>query len=468
MSDLPEELALLGTLSKGRRAQVLELVRARGAEFGIFPLSGAQRRLWFLGMLDPQLPIYHVPYAFALTGRLDEDALRLAFSTLIRRHDMLRAVFFDIDGEPFQAVRPSIPIPFATRPLVALGGAELAGRLDAEARCPFDLRGGPLVRATLYTDGRWRHLLLLTLHHNICDGWSMAIMLGELAECYAAPRERRVPRLREPVRFVDVLSDDRPAAGHLRYWLDALAGAPTTLELPTDHPRPQVQSHQGEQEVFVWPNALRESLARFSSTRHVTTFMTMLTAFAVLLHRHTGREDMLVGAPVAGRRSVAAEQAVGFFVNTVALRLRPRAEASFDGLLAEVREVTLAAQAHDDTPFDLVVESLRLRRDLARQPLVQVCFVVLASENELLELPGLRCELVQGHTGTSKFDLTVSLIGAPDGLRGVVEYDNQIFRRATVQGLIAELRAVLLAGMADPDQRIGALVTDGEDGARPR
>jgi non-ribosomal peptide synthetase component F len=225
-----------------------------------------------------------------------------------------------------------------------------------------------------------------------------------------------------------------------------------------------VQSHQGDQEVFRWPAELSESVTRFSAAQHVTMFMTMLTAFAIVLYRRTGADDLLVGAPVAGRDSVAAEAAVGFFVNTVALRLRPRPATSFARLLAEVRDVTLAAQAHGDIPFDLVVESLRLPRDLARHPLVQVCFVVLASENEQLELPGLRCAMVHGHTGTSKFDLTVSLIGTRDGLRGVAEYDNRIFRRDTVQGLMTELRTVLLAGMADPERNIAALAA--EEGVR--
>lgn len=464
MTDLPEALALLETLPAGLRPRLAELIKARGRKAGIFPLSGAQRRLWFLGMLDPSLPIYHVPYAFTLTGRLDVDALRQAVATLLRRHDMLRAVFFDIDGEPFQAVLPGVPVPFTTVPWEPVAGADLAAQLDAEARRPFDLRHGPLVRATLATDGRSRHLLLLTLHHIICDGWSMAIIFSELAECYAAAREHRAPRLSEPVRFVDLLTDDATDTTGLRYWLDALAGAPHTLELPADFPRPRVQSHQGDQEVFRWPAELSESVTRFSAAQHVTMFMTMLTAFAIVLYRRTGADDLLVGAPVAGRDSVAAEAAVGFFVNTVALRLRPRPATSFARLLAEVRDVTLAAQAHGDIPFDLVVESLRLPRDLARHPLVQVCFVVLASENEQLELPGLRCAMVHGHTGTSKFDLTVSLIGTRDGLRGVAEYDNRIFRRDTVQGLMTELRTVLLAGMADPERNIAALAA--EEGVR--
>ena len=466
MTSLPEALALLETLPADLRPRLVEMIKDRGRQAGIFPLSGAQRRLWFLGMLDPRLPIYHVPYAFTLTGQLDVDALRQAVATLVRRHDMLRAVFFDVDGEPFQAVLPSIPVPFTTLPWVPVSGAKLAGQLDAEARVPFDLRHGPLLRATLATDGGSRHLLLLTLHHIICDGWSMAIIFSELAECYAAAREHREPRLSEPVRFVDLIADpDTDAAGR-RYWLDALTGAPHIVELPADFPRPRVQSHQGGQEVFLWSGEVRESVARFAAAHHVTMFMTVLTAFAIVLHRRTGGEDFLIGAPVAGRGSVAEEQAVGFFVNTVALRLRPRPTTSFAGLLAEVRDVTLAAQAHEDIPFDVVVESLRLRRDLARHPLVQVCFVVLASENEQLDLPGLRCEMMQGHTGTSKFDLTVSLIGTREGLRGVTEYDNGIFRRDTVQGLMTELRTVLLAGIAAPERAIAALDTDAEEGVR--
>jgi len=465
MPALLEVILRLETLPVAQRKAALALARERGAEFGIFPLSGAQRRIWFLCALDEQLPLYNVPYAFRLTGPVDADALRLAVEQVVRRHEMLRAVFFEIDGEPFQAVLPAMAVPFVVRDWLAGGPAAVTGLralLDAEARAPFDLRRGPPVRSGLITDHRQEHVFLLTLHHIVCDGWSLAIILHELGESYAALRENRPPRLpASTARFADVVrrqeADERADRGErLRYWTRQLAGARTELELPTDRARPAVQSHQGDQEIFCWPAELRDSVAGFSAARRLTSFMTVLAALAALLHRYTGAEDVVIGAPVSGRTSLEAESVVGFFVNTVALRLRPSGRMSFSALLDQVREVTLAAQAHE-MPFEVLVESLRPARSFSRHPLVQACFVVLETENELLRLPGVTCEPVFGHSGTSKFDLTMSLIAVPAGLRGVVEYDDQIFRRDTVRRIVAELRSLLTAALAAPERDIGSL-----------
>ena len=448
----------LARLPAQQRDRALALLRDRGAEFGVLPLSGAQRRLWFLSELDEELPIYNVPYAFRLTGPLSVPALREALADLVRRHELLRASFFDIDGEPFQLVRPAIPPPFTIRDWNP--AEELRPLLDAEARRPFDLHGGPLIRATLLTDGRGEHVLLLTLHHIICDGWSLAILLSELSSCYIARKSGSEPQLPAAGQFRDARTEPDPE--HLRYWLDRLTGAPTTLDLPTDHPRPPVQRHRGAELIFTWPASLHTVITGFATQHRSTAFMTVLTGFAALLHRYTGARDLLIGVPVAGRLSLEAENVAGFFVNTVPLRVRPDPAMSFTALLAQLREATLAAQTHEQTPFDELVEALKLPRDLSRHPLVQACFVVLATENELLELPGLTCELVRGHTGTSKFDLTMSLIPVPGaGLRGVAEYDTDLFTEPTIRRLADDLRALLSAALADPDRQIGALALAG-------
>ncbi|MEC3978260.1 condensation domain-containing protein [Amycolatopsis sp. H20-H5] len=460
MTGVPDVVGRLEALPAPRRRAALELLRGRGHEFGVYALSSAQRRLWFLCSLDAELPIYNVPYAFRLTGEVDGDALRDALGEVVRRHEMLRTVFFDFDGEPFYAVLPSIPTPWTVRDLPG----ELAAALDDQARLPFDLRRGPLLRAGLLTDGEHSHVFLLTLHHLVCDGWSLAIILRELGEAYDALIDGREPHLGPPpARFADAARRQEAAelAGRarlLQYWTGGLAGAPGLLSLPTDHPRPAVESHEGGQEVFHWPVDLREEVERFSAAHRVTPFMTALAAFEVLLYHYTGREDILVGAPVSGRSSLETEDLVGFFVNTVVLRVRPSARMRFAELLAQVREVTLAAQSAQDTPFEVLVETLRTPRNLDHHPLVQVCFVVLEKENELLALPGVTCEQVQGHTGTSKFDLTVSLISVPEGLRGVAEFDSALFEPGTIRRLAADLREVLTAAVAAPERELGSLV----------
>ncbi|KAA2252835.1 hypothetical protein F0L68_34285 [Solihabitans fulvus] len=468
MTDLRSVIGRLEGLPVASRGAALDLLHQRGDEFGVYELSSAQRRLWFLCSLDEELPIYNVPYAFRLTGPIDEAALRHAVEALIRRHEMLRTIFFDIDGEPFYAVLPSIPTPWTVRGLPD----DLGESLDAEARLPFDLRRGPLLRAGLLTDGADTHVFLFTLHHLICDGWSLAIMLRELGEAYRAAVQRQEPRLGPPpARFADaVRRQETNEAAELaelrRYWTDQLAGAPYLLPLPADRPRPAVESHEGAQEVFEWPLALREDVEGFSAQHRVTPFMTVLTAFEVLLHSYTGSEDLLVGVPVSGRGSLETEDLVGFFVNTVVLRVRPTGRMRFSALLDHVRDATLAAQAHQDYPFEALVESLGAPRSLNHHPLVQVCFVLLEKENELLRLPGVTCELVQGHTGTSKFDLTMSLIAVPTGLRGVVEYDNRLFDRETVRRMVSDLRAILTAAVAAPEREIGSLALSSHGGGR--
>lgn len=459
MTTVTDVIGRLEGLPVARRRAVIAMLRERGREFGVFELSSAQRRLWFLALLDENLPIYNVPYAFRLTGELDRAALLRAIGVVIARHEMLRTIFFEIDGEPFYAVLPKLPTPWTEQDMPEL----LTESLDAEARVGFDLRRGPLLRTGLWTDGARDHVFLLTMHHLVCDGWSLAIMLRELAVAYTALLAGAEPQLGPPPAcFADAVRQEEVAASallpeQLRYWRHQLAGAPEQLRLPMDHPRPPVETHRGAQEVFAWSRELRGVIERFSAANRVTMFMTTLAAFEALLFHYTGSEDILVGAPVSGRASLETEDLVGFFVNTVVLRVRPTGRTSFSGLLDQVREVTLAAQSAQDTPFELLVETLRTTRPLDRHPLVQVCFVVLETENELLRLPGLRSELVQGHTGTSKFDLTMSLIAVPEGLRGVVEYDSGLFERATIRRLVDDLRAVLAAVLAAPEREIGSL-----------
>lgn len=459
-------------LTPAAQRTALELLRDQGPRIGIFPLTTAQQRLWFSATLNADLPLYNVPYAFRLTGDLDVVALEHAIHALVRRHEMLRAVFFDLDGEPFQAVLPTVTVPLEVVRYHFKPGTELGPVLDAEAAALFDLRHGPLIRAKLLTDGRSQHVFLLTLHHVVCDGWSMAVIFSELSEFYQAFREHRPPRLtafREgffEATARQAVREQADRAEMLRYWRKQLAGAPLLTSLPTDYPRPAVSSHRGSQIVFTWPTGIRESVERFAAARRTTVFVVVLAAFAALLQQYTLQEDLLVGAPAAGRSAMEQEDLVGFFVNTLALRLRPSASMSFAELLEQVHEVALTAQAYQDLPFEVLVDSLQVPRAPSHHPLVQVFFVVLAAENEALQLPGLSCEIVHGHTGTSKFDLTLSLIAVPEGFRGVAEYDTGLFRGESVVGVIADLLRLLTQAIAAPERPIGSLRPAERDGER--
>jgi hypothetical protein len=448
--------------AEGQKA-ALELLLEQGPRFGVFPLTAAQHRLWFSTKMTEDLPLYNVPFAFRLAGELNASALRHAIGELIRRHEMLRAVFFDIAGEPFQAVLPTMAVPLQVRSWQPANATALVALVDAEAAAPFDLRHGPLIRVTLLTDGRQEHVFLITLHHIVCDGWSMAIIFRELGEFYRAFCERRPPGLAPlPGRFFEVAGRQEAGertdrAGLLRYWRAQLAGAPYLLTLTGDWPRPVVAAHLGSQVVFGWRAELRDAVELFAAARQTTVFVTILAAFAAVLHRYTGQEDILIGVPAAGRSTLDAEDLVGFFVNTLALRLRLSAAVSFSELLGQAREVTLTAQAHQDLPFEILVESLQIPRTPSYHPLVQVFFIVQEAESEVLRLPGLSCETVQGHTGTSKFDLTLSLVASPHGFRGVAEYDTGLFGEERVERIIADLLALLTLAIADPEQSIGSL-----------
>jgi len=450
-------------LTRAAQKAALDLLRVDGPRNGIFPLTTAQQRLWFSAVLNADLPLYNVPYAFHLIGDVDAAALEYAIAALVRRHEMLRTVFFEIGGEPFQAVLPKVTVPLELLRCPPHRGTGLQQVLDAEAADLFDLRYGPLIRAKLLTDGRSEHFFLLTLHHVVCDGWSMAIIFRELSEFYQAFREQRPPRLTPlPDSFFAVAArqEDREQARRpalLRHWREHLAGAPDVLSLPSDYPRPAVTRHRGSQVIFTWPAEIRESVERFAAARHTTVFATVLAAFTALLHLYTRDEDLLIGAPASGRGSIEAEDLVGFFVNTLALRLRPSGAMSFAALLEQVHEVSLTAQVHQDLPFEVLVESLQVPREPSHHPLVQVFFVVLAAENEVLRLPGALCEMMHGHSGTSKFDFTLSLISVPEGFRGVAEYDADLFRRESVVRTIADLLSVLTQGTAAPDRPIGSL-----------
>ncbi len=436
---------------------------------GPLPLSFAQERLWFLDQLVPGSWVYNMPLALQFSGRLEPAALAAALAAIVARHEVLRTSFPSLDGKPAQRIAPAseaLPMP----PLVDLAALPAARvrteglrLVAAEAARPFDLAAaGPPLRATLVRlradlsqprGERW--LVLLTLHHISADGWSLGILVRELCALYAAAVEGRVADL-PPLawQYADFAVWQRAwltgevLERQLAFWRERLAGAPPVIELPLDRPRPTAQSHRGSQIACDLPTALAVRLGEIARRHGATLFMVLLAGFAALLARLCGQDDLVLGTPVAGRNRLEVEGLIGFFVNTLALRLDLAGDLGLDGLLAHVRESTLGAYAHQDLPFEKLVSELHPERSLAHAPLLQVMFSLQNLPENRLELPGLTVEEVRTESGESaKFDLSLSIAEKPSQILGALEYSAELFDEATARRLAA-LFVILMEGMA--------------------
>jgi amino acid adenylation domain-containing protein len=475
---LPPPLLPLPRASRDERAGSSADSGAEGAadDAGL-PLSFAQQRLWFLDRLAPGTAAYNVPLAVWLLGKLDVPALTAAVAALVRRHETLRTTFHEVAGEPRQMIAPAPPpartagpLAEGSLPLVDLGplGAaaeEAALALAAdEARRPFDLARGPLFRPRLLRVAGRRHLWLGTLHHVVADGWSLGILMRELRDAYGALACRREPRLPAlPVQYADYAAWQRRwlagevLAAAIGYWRERLAGLPARLELPTDRPRPPVETAAGDTRPFDLPAGPASRLRELATASGATTFMLLLAAFQALLGRYAGQPDLAVGTPVAGRNRVEIEGLIGFFVNSLVLRADLRGNPGFAELLARTREATLAAYAHQELPFERLVEELAVERDLASQPLFQVMFALQNAPAEELALPGLQLTALPLSSRTAKLELTLSVAETAGGLAGWLEYKTDLFDAATAERLLARY-AVLLDGVAaDPETPLSEL-----------
>ncbi|MDB4965383.1 MAG: linear gramicidin synthase subunit, partial [Myxococcales bacterium] len=434
---------------------------------GSLPLAFAQRRLWFLDQLEPNSAAYNLPTALRLRGRLDVEALRRAIETIVARHEVLRTTFQIVDGEPEQQIHAPRVWPLVVADLAALDPAareaEMMARAADEAARPFDLATGPLVRTTLLGLGDEEHLLLVTMHHVVADGWSMGVMVRELEALYGAYSGGTAPSLPAlAVQYADFALWQRGwLAGdvlheQLQYWRQRLTGVPP-LELPADRARPAVPSHRGATHSFVVPAALTSELRRLARARGATLYMTLLAAFEVLLHRQTGQDSFAVGTPIANRTEREVEELIGFFVNTLVMRADLSADPSFDELLARVRQDALGAYAHQAVPFERLVEELRVERDLSRSALFQVMFVLQNAPAEPLALPGLTIEPLPVESATSKFDLMLTMEERGGELNGSFEYATDLFDASTIARMSAQLSQLLFAIADGPAQRISSL-----------
>ncbi|MES1245675.1 MAG: non-ribosomal peptide synthase/polyketide synthase, partial [Acidobacteriota bacterium] len=445
---------------------------ARGPQTRL-PLSFAQQRLWFLDQLAPGSPAYNLPAFVRLRGPLSRAALEASLRRVEERHEVLRTVFVSVDGEASQVVSPagrlrlpcvdltSVPGPVRGREVERLAAAELAR--------PFDLTGGPVWRATLLALGAEEHAVLVTMHHIASDGWSMGVLVREIGALYPALAEGRDASLAAlPIQYADFAAWQRSwlegevLERHLSWWRDSLAGAPAVLDLPFDRPRPAAQSFRGA----LWRTRIDAGVARgvesLGRAGAATPFMVLLAAFQVLLSRLSGQDDVVVGAPVAGRNRPELQGLIGFFVNTLPLRARLEGDPVFQDVLARVRSTVLGAFAHEELPFEKLVDELSAGRTLAYSPLFQVAFALQnLSGGRALRLPGLVLEpVVEGLGGSSKFDLGLSLAETPEGLGGVWEYNTDLFDEATVARLAAafeRLLAGIVPGPAGPGPRLSDL-----------
>jgi amino acid adenylation domain-containing protein len=458
LSTVVEHLVKAGSTEKGS-----PIVKVQRDHF--MPLSYAQQRLWFIDQLEPATSAYNVPAAVRVPGAIDAKVLERAFQEVVRRHETLRTHFELIQGEPQQVIEETFNFQLA---FVDFSAASVADREEQakllareEARQRFDLSRGPLIRVKLLRLGSEDHVLLVTMHHIVCDGWSMGVLMGEVSALYSSFAAGKPSPLHElPIQYVDYSVWQREwlhgemMDQQLDYWRKQLVGV-ETLDLPTDRPRPAIQTQKGDRMTVVLPLGLTEKIRKLAKAKSATLYMTLLAAFQVLLYRYSRQENFAIGAPIAGRRRAETEGLIGFFVNTLVLRSKLTGQMSFSELLESVKEVTLEAYTHQDVPFEKLVEELRPKRDLAQSPLFQAVFVLQntpPSEPQIGITKLLPFSDVEA--SIAKFDLTLELWDTGSEVRGAIEYNTDLFDSQRISRMTDHYQAILNAMVTVPEQLI--------------
>ncbi|RKH00097.1 non-ribosomal peptide synthetase [Corallococcus sp. CA053C] len=465
--EAPTVMTLARQVEQAQRGGEASTPMERRGRDGVLPLSFAQQRLWFLEQLQPGNSDYNVPGALRLQGVLDVGALERSFQELVRRHEVLRTVLPSVEGEPRQSILAESTLRMLHVDLSGLNAAERQTEVERlareEARAPFNLEQGPLLRVTLLKLGAQEHVLLLTMHHIVSDGWSLGVLVKEVTALYGAYAAGKESPLSElPLQYADYSAWQRERLSgevldaQLGYWKTKLQGLPPALELPTDRPRPALRTSKGAQYGVKLDGALTRELKALSRKQGATLYMTLLAAFQTLLHRYTGQVDVAVGSPIANRTRVETEGLIGFFVNTLVMRGDLSGAPGFTELLGRVKGTTLEAYAHQEVPFEKLVEVLAPARDLARTALFQVMLVLQNAPAPSLELGAVKLEMLTVDSGTSKFDLTLSLVDGEE-LEGFLEYSTDLFEEETVARLMGNFRRLLEAIIAKPEQSIATL-----------
>jgi amino acid adenylation domain-containing protein len=437
------------------------------ARDGELPLSFSQQRLWFVDQLEPGNPAYNIFAAIRLSGRLDVVALEQSINEVLRRHEIMRTSFAAIDGQPVATIsmpgKISLPVEDLSEVPEADRDEEVTRRAVAESRRPFDLARAPLLRVSLLLPGEDEHVLLLTMHHIISDGWSIGVLLREMASLYEAFSNGQPSPLGElPIQYADFAYwqrewlRDEVLDTQLAYWRKQLANIPSLMALPTDRRRLDLQSYRGARQSKHFPVESYEALKALSRRQGVTVFVTLLAAFKMLLRRYTGQDDLVVGSPIAGRNLIETEGLIGFFANTLLFRSDLSGNPSFSELLERVRDLTLNAYANQDVPFEKLVEELQPKRHANYMPLAQVQFS-LQTATEVLEVHGLKMSRLTIDNGTAMFDLTLNMTETVDGLSGTMEFSTDLFDAMTINGMLAGYEMLLNAIVASPDARLSEL-----------
>jgi len=432
------------------------------------PLSFSQLRVWYLDQLEPGTPAYNICLAYRMRGRLQIPALQEAFDSLIVRHPSLRTTFQKEGGQPVQVLSAPHPLSLEMVDLTYLpeAGREPEARMLADRECHrgFDLTRGPLCRVLLLRLAAEVHVLVLTVHHIISDGWSMGVLIRELMALYQGAVEGRAVALPElPIQYTDVARWQRSwigterMKGQLAYWKERFQSLPEPLDLPLDHPRPAVQSYRGASEILLLDQELCHHLRDLARGQGVTLFMVLLAGFKTLLYRYTHQEEICVGTFIANRNRSEVEGLVGFFINSLALRTRLEGNPSFEDLLQRVKETALGAYAHQDLPFERLLEEVHPERSLSRTPIFQAMMVLQNMPLPPLALTGLHCEPVELQTFRSNFDLTLWCYETGREIKLVLEYATDLFEPATIEGMLRRLRNLLTDACGRPQVEISSL-----------
>nr|APZ78834.1 nonribosomal peptide synthetase [Stigmatella aurantiaca Sg a15] len=444
--------------AKTAAPQLPPLVRLKGE--GDRPLSFAQERLRFLAEFEGDSAAYNIPIALSLRGQLHEGALSRSLQRVVERHEPLRTCFPLVEGQPVARLFKG-DLSLVTEDLRLSGAPSLDTRLKEESSRPFSLETGPVIRAHLFKVAEQEHVLLVVMHHIVSDGWSFGVMMRELSAIYAAEVRGETLALPElPIQYADYAAWQRSwLDGHIRdqqlaHWQNALAGTPAVLELPTDRPRPVVRSHRGAVESLELDRGAVQALTALCRQEGVTAYMALLAAFGAYLGRVSGQDDVVIGSPFAGRRIAETEPLIGFFVNTLPLRVDLGGDPSFIELIQRVRRQVLAAHENQDVPFEKLVEKLNPERVLGTSPIFQVMLAFQQTHPDGMKLPDLEVKPVSMPTGTAKFDLSLSLAEMGQGVQGWLEYDLDLFDAWRVQAMVRQLTGFIASLVAAPKARL--------------
>jgi len=450
---------------KGRQAAYAPPISRRDKSVSRPPLSYEQQRLWILHQLQPNNAAYNIPLSVRLRGALDHAVLERALSEVVRRHETLRTAFENDEGQPVQVISPPQPVSF---PLVDLSELSEPARAEevthyrrSEVETRFDLAAGPLWRARLLRIGAEEHVALFTMHHAISDAWSMGVLVHELGKLYEAFAAGRPSPLEElPVQYGDYAVWQREwlqgevLQKQLDYWRNQLADAPGELQLPTDR-KAQHRSTAGATHSFTVPPDVNARLKEICRTEEATVFMLMLAVFALLLSRYSGQDDLLIGTVIAGRQRLELERLIGFFINTLVMRVDLNGHPNFRELLRRVRQTTFAAYAHQDVPFETLVSELQPERSLSQNPFFKTLLVIQNSPRTVLNLEGLQLEAMESDLVPAKFDLSLVVGELETGLAGIFVYSTDLFDASTIAGMAESLQQILrdATGSTEPEAK---------------